>query len=35
MGLPMTYVWGGRQYIVLAVGDGEHAAEIVALALPR
>ncbi|MDP3736801.1 MAG: PQQ-binding-like beta-propeller repeat protein [Hyphomonadaceae bacterium] len=33
-GLPMTYVWGGRQYVVMAVGDGRNAAEIVALALP-
>lgn len=32
-GLPMTYVWGGRQYVVMAVGDGENAAEIVALAV--
>jgi quinoprotein glucose dehydrogenase len=34
-GLPMTYVWGGRQYVVMAVGDGRNAAEIVALALPE
>ncbi len=33
-GLPMTYVWGGRQYVVMAVGDGASPAEIVALALP-
>lgn len=33
-GLPMTYVWGGRQYIVMSIGDGRNAAEIVALALP-
>jgi quinoprotein glucose dehydrogenase len=33
-GMPMTYVWNGRQYVVVAVGDGENAAEIVALALP-
>jgi len=33
-GLPMSYVWGGKQYIVMAVGDGKNAAEIVALALP-
>jgi quinoprotein glucose dehydrogenase len=33
-GLPMTYVWGGRQYVVMAVSDGRSAAEIVALALP-
>ncbi len=34
VGLPMTYVWGGRQYIVMSVGDGRAAAEIVALSLP-
>ena len=33
-GLPMTYVWGGRQYIVMAVGDGVTPSEIVALAVP-
>lgn len=33
-GLPMTYVWQGKQYIVLAVGDGKSPAEIVALGLP-
>jgi glucose dehydrogenase len=33
-GLPMTYVWNGKQYIVLAVGDGKAPAEIVALTLP-
>jgi quinoprotein glucose dehydrogenase len=33
VGLPMTYVWKGRQYIVLAVDDGRQPAEIVALAL--
>jgi quinoprotein glucose dehydrogenase len=32
-GLPMTYVWGGRQYVVMAVGDGTSPAEIVALAV--
>jgi quinoprotein glucose dehydrogenase len=34
-GLPMTYVWGGRQYVVMAVGDGTSPAEIVALAVPE
>jgi glucose dehydrogenase len=34
-GLPMSYVWGGRQYVVMSVGDGRSAAEIVALALPE
>jgi quinoprotein glucose dehydrogenase len=33
-GLPMTYVWGGKQYVVMAVGDGKAPAEVVALALP-
>jgi quinoprotein glucose dehydrogenase len=35
--LPMTYLHGGRQYIVFAAGDGatEHAAELIALALPE
>lgn len=35
-GLPMTYVWQGRQYIVMAVaGSAGGASELVALALPR
>lgn len=34
VGLPMTYVWKGRQFVVMAVGDREHPAEILALALP-
>jgi quinoprotein glucose dehydrogenase len=35
-GLPMTYMYRGKQYIVFAAGDtaSEHAAELVALALP-
>ena len=33
-GLPMTYVWQGRQYIVMTVSDGKNPAEIVALGLP-
>jgi glucose dehydrogenase len=33
-GLPMTYVWSGRQYVVMSVG-GAGPAEIVALALPQ
>jgi quinoprotein glucose dehydrogenase len=32
-GLPMTYVWGGRQYVVMAIGDGASPAEIVALSV--
>ncbi len=33
-GLPMTYMHGGRQYIVVAVGARRHPGELVALALP-
>jgi len=34
IGLPMSYVWHGRQFIALTVGNGEDPAELVALALP-
>ena len=34
-GLPMTYLAGGRQFVVLAVGARGHPGELVALALPR
>ena len=34
-GAPMTYLHDGRQYIVVAVADEDHAPELVALALPR
>ena len=33
-GAPMTYMFDGKQYIVVAVGGREHAAEFVALSLP-
>jgi quinoprotein glucose dehydrogenase len=33
-GLPMTYMVGGRQFIVVAVGASGYPAELVALALP-
>ena len=33
-GAPMTYVVGGRQYIVVAVGAGDERNELVALSLP-
>jgi quinoprotein glucose dehydrogenase len=33
-GAPMTYMYEGRQYIVVAVSTREHQAEYVALALP-
>ena len=34
-GLPMTYMLNGRQYIMVAVGSTESAAELIALTLPR
>jgi quinoprotein glucose dehydrogenase len=34
-GLPMTYMVGGRQFIVVAVGAAGFPAELVALALPK
>lgn len=34
-GLPMTYMVGGRQFIVVAVGATGFPAELVALALPK
>jgi quinoprotein glucose dehydrogenase len=33
-GAPMTYMAGGRQYIVMAVGGANLPAELVALRLP-
>jgi quinoprotein glucose dehydrogenase len=33
-GAPMTYMFGGKQYVVVAIGSREHAAEYVALSLP-
>jgi len=33
-GTPMTYMHGGKQYVVVAVGSTDHPAELVALALP-
>jgi hypothetical protein len=33
-GGPMTYMSGGRQFIVVPVGAKDHPAELVALALP-
>jgi quinoprotein glucose dehydrogenase len=33
-GAPMTYMAGGRQFIVVAVGDEEARGQLVALALP-
>jgi glucose dehydrogenase len=34
-GAPMSYEHAGRQYIVVAVADEQHAPELVALALPK
>jgi quinoprotein glucose dehydrogenase len=35
VGLPMTYLHEGRQYVVLSVGGGgDSAAELIAFALP-
>lgn len=33
-GAPITYMFEGKQYIVVAIGEAEHPAEFVALALP-
>jgi quinoprotein glucose dehydrogenase len=35
VGLPMTYMHEGRQYVVMTVSQGGQPAELVALALPR
>jgi quinoprotein glucose dehydrogenase len=34
IGLPMTYMHGGRQFIVMSVGGGGEPSELIALALP-
>jgi quinoprotein glucose dehydrogenase len=33
-GAVMSYMFGGKQYLLVAVGSREHAAEFVALSLP-
>ena len=33
-GAPMSYLWNGKQYIVVAIGGVDHSAEWVALGLP-
>jgi quinoprotein glucose dehydrogenase len=33
-GAPMTYLFNSKQYIVVAVGSREHAAEYIAFSLP-
>jgi quinoprotein glucose dehydrogenase len=34
-GSPMTYMLGGRQYIVIAIGGGNYTSEFIAFRLPR
>ncbi len=34
-GSPMTYMWNGRQYIVIAVSGGNYPGELLAFRLPR
>jgi quinoprotein glucose dehydrogenase len=33
-GSPMTYLWQGKQYIVVAIGGANYTAELLALKLP-
>ena len=33
-GVPMTYLAGGKQYVVVAIGNRDFPAELVALTLP-
>ena len=33
-GAPISYMFQGKQYIVVAVGEQDHPAEYVAMALP-
>ena len=33
-GAPMTYMLGGRQYVVIAIGGGNYSAELIAFRLP-
>jgi len=33
-GSPMTYLYNGRQYIVVAVSGGNYSGELLAFALP-
>ncbi|HUF75506.1 MAG TPA: PQQ-binding-like beta-propeller repeat protein [Longimicrobiales bacterium] len=35
VGLPMTYMHAGRQYVVMSVSEGGQPAQLVALALPQ
>jgi quinoprotein glucose dehydrogenase len=34
-GSPMTYIFNGRQYIIVAIGGGNYSGEYVAFALPE
>jgi quinoprotein glucose dehydrogenase len=34
-GSPMTYMWQGKQYIVVAVSGGVYSGEYIAYALPN
>jgi glucose dehydrogenase len=34
-GTPVSYMYEGRQYVVVAIGDSEHSPELVAFALPE
>ena len=34
-GSPMTYTWNGEQYLVVAVGGGNYAGELLAFKLRR
>jgi quinoprotein glucose dehydrogenase len=34
-GSPMTYLWDGRQYIIVAVSGGNYSGEYIAYSLPR
>jgi quinoprotein glucose dehydrogenase len=33
-GSPMTYLWNGKQYVVVAIGGGSYAGELLAFKLP-
>jgi quinoprotein glucose dehydrogenase len=34
-GSPMTYIWNGRQYIIVAISGGAYSGEYVAYTLPN
>jgi len=33
-GSPMTYLWNGKQYIVVAISGGNYSGELLAFKLP-